>query len=192
MNTTSHYQLNQWDGTDRILRTDFNADNLKTDDAIAAVREELTAQIEAVQKAVDALTPKAGLQLLKTIDIPQGSTSVSLADIDWSAWKAVHMNLTAVTASGGTVTVAYNGDYLGSVGGNDGDTSNSKWRRFLHLIFYPLYDARRQVYDIVLGSGSSYHYHCENRYQDFTQLNFIPNSTGTLLTGSTLEIWGEK
>ena len=39
LNTTDHYQLNQWEGTDRILRTDFNADNAKVDAAIAAVRD---------------------------------------------------------------------------------------------------------------------------------------------------------
>lgn len=38
MQQTSNYQLNQWEGTDRILRTDFNADNAKIDAAIAAVR----------------------------------------------------------------------------------------------------------------------------------------------------------
>ena len=36
MNYTANYQLNQWEETDRILRTDFNADNAKIDAAIAA------------------------------------------------------------------------------------------------------------------------------------------------------------
>lgn len=43
LNTTDNYQLNQWEGTDRILRTDFNKDNLKTDDAVAELRAELAA-----------------------------------------------------------------------------------------------------------------------------------------------------
>ena len=48
MNTTGNYNLNQWDGSDRILRTDFNADNAKVDtalktnaDGIAALAEQL-------------------------------------------------------------------------------------------------------------------------------------------------------
>lgn len=47
MQQTSNYQLNQWEGTDRILRTDFNADNAKIDAAIAELREELAAAVAA-------------------------------------------------------------------------------------------------------------------------------------------------
>ena len=35
MKQTDQYKLNQWDPTDRILREDFNADNLKLDAALA-------------------------------------------------------------------------------------------------------------------------------------------------------------
>lgn len=35
-NHTEHYQLNQWEPEDKVLRTDFNADNLKIDGALAA------------------------------------------------------------------------------------------------------------------------------------------------------------
>lgn len=37
MNQTANYQLNQWNETDRILMTDFNADNAKLDAALAAI-----------------------------------------------------------------------------------------------------------------------------------------------------------
>ena len=37
MNQTTHYQLNQWNETDRIMMTDFNADNAKLDAALAAI-----------------------------------------------------------------------------------------------------------------------------------------------------------
>ena len=33
---TEHYELNQWLATDQVLRTDFNADNVKIDAALAA------------------------------------------------------------------------------------------------------------------------------------------------------------
>lgn len=38
LNTTSTYQLNQWDAADRILREDFNADNEKIDAALSAIQ----------------------------------------------------------------------------------------------------------------------------------------------------------
>lgn len=34
-NYTGHYQLNQWEAGDKVLRTDFNEDNLKIDGALA-------------------------------------------------------------------------------------------------------------------------------------------------------------
>ena len=34
MTKTTNYQLNQWDATDRVLRTDFNSDNQKIDAAL--------------------------------------------------------------------------------------------------------------------------------------------------------------
>ena len=38
MKYTKNYQLNQWDAADRVLRTDFNADNQKLDAAIAEAK----------------------------------------------------------------------------------------------------------------------------------------------------------
>lgn len=48
MAETSNYQLNQWEKTDRIQMEDFNADNLKTDQALAKQRDEITALTAAV------------------------------------------------------------------------------------------------------------------------------------------------
>ena len=36
---TSNYQLCQWEGTDKVLRTDFNGDNAKIDAALAEKAE---------------------------------------------------------------------------------------------------------------------------------------------------------
>ena len=37
MTKTTNYQLNQWDPTDRVLRTDFNSDNQKIDAALSGM-----------------------------------------------------------------------------------------------------------------------------------------------------------
>ena len=47
-NQTGNYGLNQWEATDQVLRTDFNADNQKIDEAIsenAAAITTLTTQL---------------------------------------------------------------------------------------------------------------------------------------------------
>ena len=36
MNYTKNYHLNQWEPSDRVLRTDFNEDNRKIDEALNA------------------------------------------------------------------------------------------------------------------------------------------------------------
>ena len=36
-NQTTNYQLNQWEPTDQVLHTDFNADNAKVDAALAGL-----------------------------------------------------------------------------------------------------------------------------------------------------------
>ena len=36
MEQTTNYQLNQWEAQDRILREDFNTNNMKLDQALAA------------------------------------------------------------------------------------------------------------------------------------------------------------
>lgn len=55
---TTHYQLNQWEPTDKLSRTDFNADNAAIDAAIKAV--ETAVGNKAEQSAVTALTAALG------------------------------------------------------------------------------------------------------------------------------------
>ena len=44
MEKTTHYELNQWAGEDRIMRVDFNADNEKLDAALYQLSQAQTAQ----------------------------------------------------------------------------------------------------------------------------------------------------
>lgn len=52
MNTTEHYQLNQWEGSDRIMREDFNADNRKTEEALTELADTVARKVG--QAEVDA------------------------------------------------------------------------------------------------------------------------------------------
>lgn len=50
MQQTANYQLNQWDGEDRIMRVDFNSDNAKIDAALeknATALSQATSTLEA-------------------------------------------------------------------------------------------------------------------------------------------------
>ena len=49
MEKTTHYELNQWAGEDRIMRVDFNADNEKLDAALYQLSQAQTAQGAALE-----------------------------------------------------------------------------------------------------------------------------------------------
>ena len=61
-NQTANYQLNQWEPTDQVLRTDFNADNAKLDAALAEKAEVET--VSALQTAVAAKAEQTALAAL--------------------------------------------------------------------------------------------------------------------------------
>ena len=46
-NHTTNYDLNQWEGTDKVLRTEFNADNAKIDAALKANADAIAAEAAA-------------------------------------------------------------------------------------------------------------------------------------------------
>ena len=54
MQKTTHYQLNQWDGEDRILRMDFNADNAAVDAALHSNASAIAAETAARETAVQS------------------------------------------------------------------------------------------------------------------------------------------
>ena len=55
-NQTTNYQLNQWETTDQVLRTDFNADNAKLDTALQNQADNLTALTGQVEEEIASLT----------------------------------------------------------------------------------------------------------------------------------------
>lgn len=57
-NYTSNYHLNQWEGTDKVQRVDFNADNAAIDAALTAQAAELTAAKNQLESAKTELAGK--------------------------------------------------------------------------------------------------------------------------------------
>ena len=58
-NQTTNYQLNQWEPTDPVLRTDFNADNAKLDAALEGKAD--ADEVEILSNAVSGLESKGTL-----------------------------------------------------------------------------------------------------------------------------------
>ena len=60
-NYTEHYDLCQWEATDQVQRTDFNADNAKVDAALKALFDQVVqkANQSAVNTVISAVNQKA-------------------------------------------------------------------------------------------------------------------------------------
>lgn len=84
MQQTSNYQLNQWEGADRILRTDFNADNAKIDAAIAELREDLAAAVAAcpIVKLMDITAEEDTAQI-----------DLDLSEVDLALYSALLVSI---------------------------------------------------------------------------------------------------
>ena len=176
MKYTEHYQLNQWDAADRVLREDFNADNRKLDAALTDIK---------MQRS---------LTLLHECNVTKSSQEIEFPlSIDWNAWKAVHIQCEAFTAEDRTeVYVDLGGKTIIRAWGNVAGSGTSSYLGYAILL--PLYDARRQLFYCntngytgigwVVGDGT------------FTALS--PRLTLTAYrkanvnAGTTVTIWGER
>ena len=84
MQQTANYQLNQWDGEDRIMRVDFNSDNAKIDAALqqnAAALSQATADLQSAleterqARASGDTAASAKQELLNAISAEQSARS---------------------------------------------------------------------------------------------------------------------
>ena len=76
MQYTSTYQLNQWEKTDRVLRTDFNNDNQKIEEALMNVARYIKLKEITTEQAVT-----------------DGIVEIDVSDIDFAAWQYVHVDV---------------------------------------------------------------------------------------------------
>ena len=108
---TANYQLNQWEAEDKVLRTEFNADNAKLDAALA----ELAAEVEGAVQA----NP---YQKLAHVAVTQAADTVTLdlSGVDLSQYQALELYAALLMGSeNSNVSVLCNDvtDGYGLVGG---------------------------------------------------------------------------
>ncbi len=113
-NKTTHLRLNQWEGSDPILRTDFNQDNSKIDQAMAA-------------RALVRLTGR-------TLTTAAGTISVDLLDYDLTQYEALELTLAPIISGSGTTTLTVGDATPVSLAPMASDGS---WGLVIHLHFLP-------------------------------------------------------
>ena len=77
-NQTSHYGLNQWEAEDRVIREEFNGDNVKVDAALAGLAAQTAAK--AAQTEVDGIkTQLAAKAAQSALDSLSSTVTTGLA-----------------------------------------------------------------------------------------------------------------
>ena len=74
-NQTTNYGLNQWEATDQVLRTDFNADNQKIDAALKGLAEKDTALEGTLASQAASIAAKGNCQIYYSTYVGNGSSS---------------------------------------------------------------------------------------------------------------------
>ena len=129
---TSNYQLCQWEGTDKVLRTDFNGGNQKID------------------AALKGLADRIGAETIRTVTAGTSVTqlSLSLTDVDWTKWRVIHLivNAAANVTGRGTYRLIFHR------GGNTYNASSTYYSQDIHLVMFPLYNPDAMVCGLLISS----------------------------------------
>ena len=190
-NHTTNYDLNQWAGTDKLLRTEFNADNAKIDAALKANADAIAlkadaADVTALETELEALEAKSTLQTIKMVTqaADGGVLTVDLSDLDWSQWRGVYFCL----------DLQGNGHYRISYGTYYDQSITIPISGKYTLVFWPMYQASASMGGILFGySTPKFLAPGGYAYDTFSQLSLgCPEPTYTIKKGSKITVLGER
>ena len=190
MEHTTNYQLSQWESTDRIMMSDFNADNAKIDAALKTQAEAISAlgaqlDAKADQDDLTALANRSRFTKLKEFTSTEASSflQIYLNDIDWTQWDKIHVD---VKAAGGGSYFFYVTDtqtpteHIGSIscGGSDGN-----WAP--RITFHVGFRADRTLNITCAGNSKT-------GSATYAQLVKMAFSGSIMPAGAYYVFWGEK
>lgn len=176
MEYTENYHLNQWDATDRVLRTDFNSDNQKIDAALAEIK------------------CQRSLTLLQEYKVTESGQEIEFPlDIDWNEWKAVHIQCEAFTNEDRTtVYVDLGSNTVLEAWGNQAEAEHAPYLGYAILL--PLYDARRHlIYCDTNGyTGIGWVVGDSTFASLYPRLTLTAYRNANVNAGTTVTFWGER
>lgn len=179
MNYTKNYHLNQWEPSDRVLRTDFNEDNRKIDEALNA--------------AVNASPYVKLKELVTTKELNQ--IDLDVGDIDFTQYWCITLYCSAAsTANGLSIRVndlTENYEYGSTSGGGSG-IGKTDYMGTLggHTVFYMPAAGARVGCCCFSGEGGSFSGHqfsAPCTWENLSKFNLmgsrIPAGTQVVLYG---------
>lgn len=195
-NYTEHFGLCQWEGTDQVLREEFNENNAKVEAALDAVNAQVS-----VKKLLEYVVEEAVTQF--DVDV----SSISFEEFG-------EIKVVAALQSGEDILMRLNGiagkeygfgDYT-STGGGQGSYTNTYMARFSAengwacgvLISIVPAQGRNVIFrNYCIGcSGGGVSYSCGTslsanvQWQELNTLNFV--GTSSIEAGSRVQIWGMR
>ena len=205
-NQTSNYGLNQWEATDQVLRTDFNADNLKVDTALKsqattisnlavqitdglaekAAKSDLESEAAARAAADAALAEKAGMQLISRTTLSQSADAayLDLTTVDWSQWATVRIIMKPVLDQGDT--------YRASLNSSSTMQLVTYATSLFQLILFPSFQKNIGIFGIFWPKSYGEHLASfELPFQSLQHVEFVA-SDNVFYRGTIMEIWGQK
>lgn len=194
---TTNFQLNQWEPEDRILRTDFNNDNLNIDaalktsaDAIAAEaaarKAAVSAEASARSSAISSLQNQVGMKTIRTITTSADAAEVDipLSGVSWSGYKAVHFWVQPQLAAASVFSFRVNGLVVHTFSGGGAEGCR--------LVIPCYYSAGGFFAGINFASGGSF-VKVDVKLQSVTKLELVVSGSGAALkAGTKITILGEK
>ena len=81
-NHTTNYALNQWEGTDKVLRAEFNADNAKIDAALKANADAIAAEAAAREALAGTVALKGNCRIVYGTYTGMGAAAPTVLTFD--------------------------------------------------------------------------------------------------------------
>ena len=201
MNQTEHYQLKQWEKSDRILMDDFNENNQKIDAAIhgtdAHLVEAVAAEAAARQNGLNTLESKMATVCLRS-GVLEGNVnkiSLSLSGIDWSPYSMIVLYVALPSSTycavscGGSPNYCHSADQTWSNGGLT--PYNTVTHQF--LLVPVAGDSSTMVYSLNMSNVGLYLGRANATLAAIGGFHLKTNSASSYLpAGSKFTMWGVR
>lgn len=160
-NYTEHYQLSQWEPEDKVLRTDFNADNAK------------------IEAALGALAGATTLQTLQsyTTEADARHYIIDLSGIDWTKWKIVILDIVVAPGTSDQVYFSHS-----AAAGNKLGRLSMLWNR---IIYFPFGQKDAMVTGIFWGRESYFINGMSDVYRYYSKASIHSDDSSYLLKAGT-------
>ncbi len=168
MQQTEHYGLNQWELTDRVLMSDFNADNLKLDAALGG-------KLGAVEILKESTS----------MGITIGNTSSEFF-LSWEDWEFVGLLVHLPVIAG---TTAPDIHYKLRVDSTSYLEIASLPYGSALVLFWPHHDLNREVQGILLGDTGTFHFRLDALFSGLSAYS-VRATEGGRMASPNITIFG--